>query len=620
MRGIEGKIEAIRYARTRGIPFFGICLGMQCAAVEFARSVLGLDDANSTEFDKHTQHPVISLMEDQSRVRQRGGTMRLGAWPCDLAPGSLARAGLRRRRISERHRHRYEFNNDYRKRFAETRASSPTGLSPDGSLVEIIELPDHPWFLAVQFHPEFKSKPTKAHPLFRDFIAAALRPPRGERRAGAREPGTRVRRWSECGRSHPPIAESRPMEPDRLPATSRPANGSACRSRAARSPRSRRPTGPAAVSADDDWVAPAFWDIQPTAAGASRSPTPTLTADQVAEIVRAQAALGTARLCPTLITAPFDVVPPRRSNDRRGVRGRPRRRLAWSWASTSKGRTSRRSTATAAPTRSTPSATPTGTSSRRFQDAAEGRIVLMTLAPERPGAIEFIRKAVASRRGDRAGPHRRRRPDPPRRRRRRRDAEHAPGQRDRLAPAPPPEPDLGTGRARRPRAPRSSPTATTSTRRRSRSSSAPRRPRGRSSSATPARSPASRPGRTGRWAVHPSGKIVVAGTPYLAGSNQGLEVGLNTPDRRHRPRPRRALATVTAHPARLLGPPRAVALRRPAREPRPLPSTDRRRRPFRLLRTCVDGLDRGPRRRPEPLAGGTERASRVDSEPVVTDA
>ncbi len=173
MRGIEGKIEAIRYARTRGIPFFGICLGMQCAAVEFARGVLGLEDANSTEFDKHTQHPVISLMEDQSRVRERGGTMRLGAWPCELAGQSHARSAYGAGRISERHRHRYEFNNDYRARFAE-RGFLATGLSPDGSLVEILELPGHPWFVSVQFHPEFQSKPTKAHPLFRDFVAAAL--------------------------------------------------------------------------------------------------------------------------------------------------------------------------------------------------------------------------------------------------------------------------------------------------------------------------------------------------------------------------------------------------------------------------------------------------------------
>ncbi|MDR3633306.1 MAG: CTP synthase, partial [Isosphaeraceae bacterium] len=173
MRGIEGKIEAIRFARTRNIPFFGICLGMQCAAVEFARGVLGMEDANSTEFDRSTQHPIISLMEDQTSVRQRGGTMRLGSWPCELSPDSLAYRAYGQDLIHERHRHRYEFNNAYRRQFEENGLVA-TGMSPDGSLVEIVELNDHPWFLAVQFHPEFKSKPTSAHPLFRDFIAAAL--------------------------------------------------------------------------------------------------------------------------------------------------------------------------------------------------------------------------------------------------------------------------------------------------------------------------------------------------------------------------------------------------------------------------------------------------------------
>ncbi|MFO0890079.1 MAG: CTP synthase [Isosphaeraceae bacterium] len=180
MRGIEGKIEAIRYARTHQIPFFGICLGMQCAAVEFARGVLGLDDANSTEFDKSTGHPVIGLMEEQRGVEQRGGTMRLGAWPCVLAPGTLARRAYGEEQISERHRHRYEFNNNYRRGFEE-RGLVASGTGPDGTIVEIVELRGHPWFLAVQFHPEFKSKPTKAHPLFRDFVGAAL-----EHRAGSR--------------------------------------------------------------------------------------------------------------------------------------------------------------------------------------------------------------------------------------------------------------------------------------------------------------------------------------------------------------------------------------------------------------------------------------------------
>ncbi len=174
MRGIEGKIEAIRFARTRGIPFFGICLGMQCAAVEFARNVLGLEDANSTEFDANTHHPVISMMEEQVGVRQRGGTMRLGAWPCELAADTLARSAYEAQAIHERHRHRYEFNNAYRRQFEEN-GFAATGTSPDGQLVEIIEVADHPWFVAVQFHPEFKSKPTKAHPLFRDFLGAAIR-------------------------------------------------------------------------------------------------------------------------------------------------------------------------------------------------------------------------------------------------------------------------------------------------------------------------------------------------------------------------------------------------------------------------------------------------------------
>jgi CTP synthase len=174
MRGIEGKIEAIRFARTQKIPFFGICLGMQCAVVECARDLLGLENANSTEFEQTTDHPVIWLMEDQESVRERGGTMRLGSWPCELTPGSLAHAAYRLDRINERHRHRYELNNAYRKQFQD-QGLFPSGISPDGTIVEIMERRDHPWFLAVQFHPEFKSKPTKAHPLFRDFVAAALR-------------------------------------------------------------------------------------------------------------------------------------------------------------------------------------------------------------------------------------------------------------------------------------------------------------------------------------------------------------------------------------------------------------------------------------------------------------
>jgi len=142
--------------------------------IEFARDVLKLSDANSTEFHQDTHHPVISLMEEQKQINERGGTMRLGLWPCVLTPGSLAAQAYGKAEIGERHRHRYEFNNDYRDRFAQAGLVA-SGLSPDGGLVEIVELPGHPWFLAVQFHPEFLSKPTRSHPLFRDFVGASLK-------------------------------------------------------------------------------------------------------------------------------------------------------------------------------------------------------------------------------------------------------------------------------------------------------------------------------------------------------------------------------------------------------------------------------------------------------------
>ncbi|HXG50332.1 MAG TPA: CTP synthase [candidate division Zixibacteria bacterium] len=172
-RGSEGKIEAIRYARERGIPFFGICLGMQMAVVEFARNVCGLAGANSSEFDPASPHPVIHLMESQKNLDAKGGTMRLGAYPCVLQEDSLALKLYGRKRISERHRHRYEFNNDYADPFT-AKGMVLSGLSPDGKLVEIIELRDHPWFLGCQFHPEFKSRPMDCHPLFKGFVKAAL--------------------------------------------------------------------------------------------------------------------------------------------------------------------------------------------------------------------------------------------------------------------------------------------------------------------------------------------------------------------------------------------------------------------------------------------------------------
>ena len=172
-RGIEGKIEAIQYARERGIPFFGICLGMQCAAIEFARHVVDLEGAHSTEFNKDTMHPVICLLDEQRNITKMGGTMRLGKQVAHLAEGSKALECYGAETIDERHRHRYEFNNTYRQQFA-AHGMAFTGTSPDGKLVEILELPEHPWFLAVQYHPEFKSKPTAAQPLFAGFVGAAI--------------------------------------------------------------------------------------------------------------------------------------------------------------------------------------------------------------------------------------------------------------------------------------------------------------------------------------------------------------------------------------------------------------------------------------------------------------
>ena len=172
-RGIEGKIKAIRYAREQGIAFFGVCLGMQCAVIEFARSVLGLAKAHSTEFDSSTPHPVISLLAQQRKVKQMGGTMRLGAQPCQLKKGTLARAAYRESRIQERHRHRYEFNSSYREMFAKG-GMIISGYLPGKRLAEIVELTAHPWFVGCQFHPELKSKPDHCHPLFRGFVKAAL--------------------------------------------------------------------------------------------------------------------------------------------------------------------------------------------------------------------------------------------------------------------------------------------------------------------------------------------------------------------------------------------------------------------------------------------------------------
>ena len=171
-RGIEGKINAARFARENKVPYFGICLGMQIAVMEFARNVLGISDANSGEFDETCKNRVIDFMPDQYGDIPKGGTMRLGAYPCRITKGTIMERAYGTLDISERHRHRYEFNNDYRERFTEG-GMVIAGTSPDGRLVEAVELPDHPHFVGVQYHPEFKSRPNKAHPLFREFIKAA---------------------------------------------------------------------------------------------------------------------------------------------------------------------------------------------------------------------------------------------------------------------------------------------------------------------------------------------------------------------------------------------------------------------------------------------------------------
>ncbi|MCB9747151.1 MAG: CTP synthase [Candidatus Omnitrophica bacterium] len=180
-RGVEGKIKAVQFARENNIPYFGICLGMQIAAIEYARNVCKLKGANSTEFDKGTKNPIISLLEEQKSVKNLGATMRLGSYPCKLTKSSFSFKAYKKENITERHRHRYEFNNKY-KSVLSKKGMLFTGVNSSQNLVEIIELKDHPWFVACQFHPEFKSKPDKAHPLFKNFIEAAL-----ERRASLKK-------------------------------------------------------------------------------------------------------------------------------------------------------------------------------------------------------------------------------------------------------------------------------------------------------------------------------------------------------------------------------------------------------------------------------------------------
>jgi CTP synthase len=172
-RGVEGKILAAKFARENEVPYLGLCLGMQVATIEFARNVCGMKGANSTEFDEKTPYPVISMLEEQLEVTEKGASMRLGTWETKVLEGTLAYQVYGKPLISERHRHRYEFNSKFRQQMEE-KGFVISGTSPDGDLVELIELRDHPWFLACQFHPEFQSKPNQPHPLFKGFIAACL--------------------------------------------------------------------------------------------------------------------------------------------------------------------------------------------------------------------------------------------------------------------------------------------------------------------------------------------------------------------------------------------------------------------------------------------------------------
>jgi len=173
-RGIEGKIEAVRYARENNIPFFGICLGMQMAIIEYSRNILGYADANSTEMNPDTKHPVVNLMEEQKTITDKGGTMRLGAWKCEIKPGTLAYNIYGKTTISERHRHRYEFNSHYLAEL-EKAGLKASGVNPETGLVEIVELENHPFFIGVQYHPEYKSTVANPHPLFVNFVAATVK-------------------------------------------------------------------------------------------------------------------------------------------------------------------------------------------------------------------------------------------------------------------------------------------------------------------------------------------------------------------------------------------------------------------------------------------------------------
>jgi CTP synthase len=201
-RGLEGKIEAVQHARESGLPFFGICLGLQVAVIEFARNVCGLRHAHTTESDEHTPDPVIHLMPDQEALDEKGGTMHLGAWPCRVIAGTRAHRLYGTDHVSERHRHRYEVNNDYRQRFQQA-GLVISGVNPERDLVEMVELPDHPFYVASQYHPEFNSRPNRPEPLFREFVGAAAKHAGEKPAASVESDSAPAAETDDVGASHP---------------------------------------------------------------------------------------------------------------------------------------------------------------------------------------------------------------------------------------------------------------------------------------------------------------------------------------------------------------------------------------------------------------------------------
>ncbi len=426
MRGIEGKIEAIGYARRKKIPFFGICLGMQCAAIEFARTVLGLADANSTEFDTATHNPVIALMADQKSVTERGGTMRLGLCPCVLTPGSHAHEAYGRDEIGERHRHRFEFNNDYRQRFED--AGFVADRHQPGRSARRDRRADGP--------PVVPRRPVPPRvPVEADGRTPAL--PRVRRRVAA-SAGRRPRSESEA-------AMSREPRPGMSSATSPRANGSRSGSRTVGSPRSSPP--PASSSERRPGSRRRSGTSRRTAAWGCPSRARMSRVDLVAALIVANARRGVARFCPTLITAPFAAMRHGVATIAAACEQDPKiDRMVLGIHLEGPAISERDGYRGAHPLSAVRD--PDWDEFCRLQDAAKGRIILVTLAPERPGAIPFIEKAVRAGVTIALGHTAADAGDDRRRRLGRRAARDTPRQRDRLAAAPASQPDLEPGRRR----------------------------------------------------------------------------------------------------------------------------------------------------------------------------